>query len=72
MEPHTESVAEAPAEEAGVNIEALPDAGAGDLSFEDSLEAAFASLHEESSGSSEEAAAEEPAAEEPAAEEPAV
>ena len=44
MEPHTESVAEAPAEEAGVNIESLPDAGAEDLSFEDSLEAAFVAL----------------------------
>ena len=75
MEPHTESVAEAPAEEAGVNIEALPDAGAGDLSFEDSLEAAFANFNAEPSDSAEEPAAEEPAAEEPveepAAEEPA-
>ena len=85
MEPHTESVAEAPAEEAGVNIEALPDAGSEDLSFEDSLEAAFANFNAEPSDSVEEPvveepaveepveepAAEEPAAEEPAAEEPA-
>ena len=75
MEPHTESVAEAPAEEAGVNIEALPDAGSEDLSFEDSLEAAFANFNAEPSDSAEEPAVEEPAAEEPveepAAEEPA-
>ena len=70
MEPHTESVAEAPAEEAGVNIEALPDAGSEDLSFEDSLEAAFANFNAEPSDSAEEPAVEEPAAEEPAVEEP--
>ena len=75
MEPHTESVAEAPAEEAGVNIESLPDAGAEDLSFEDSLEAAFANFNAEPSASVKEPAAEDPAVEEPveepAAEEPA-
>ena len=45
MDPHTESVAvaEAPAEE-GVDIEALPDAGTEDLSFEASLEAALSGL----------------------------
>ena len=68
MDPHTESVAvaEAPAEEVGVDIESLPDAGPEDLSFEASLEAALENL----GSTPEEPAAEEPAAEEPAAEEP--
>ena len=69
MDPHTESVAEAeaPAEEAGVDIESLPDAGTEDLSFEASLEAALDGL----SGAAEEPVAQEPVAEEPVAQEPA-
>ena len=61
MDAHTESVAEAPvAEDAGVEIEALPDAGSEDLSFEASLEAALSNL----SAPAEESVSEEPAAEE--------
>ena len=69
MDPHTESVAEAeaPAEEAGVDIESLPAAGTEDLSFEASLEAALDGL----SGAAEEPVAQEPVAEEPVAQEPA-
>ena len=69
MDPHTESVAEAeaPAEEAGVDIESLPDAGTEDLSFEASLEAALDGL----SGAAEEPVAQEPVAEEPVAQETA-
>ena len=58
MDSHTESVVEdAP------SVEALPDVGGEDLSFEDSLEAALAGLGN---------TAEEPVAEEPVAEEPVV
>ena len=60
MESHTESVVEdAP------SVEALPDVGGEDLSFEDSLEAALAGLE----NTAEEPVAEEPT-EEPVAEEP--
>ena len=61
MDSHTESVVEdAP------SVEALPDVGGEDLSFEDSLEAALAGL----GNTAEEPVAEEPVAEEPVAEEP--
>jgi len=61
MEPHTESVAVAPAEE-GVDIEALPDAGTEDLSFEASLEAALSGLQNPAEEPAEEVT-EEPAEE---------
>tara|TARA_R110002020_G_scaffold25691_1_gene83423 strand:- start:1226 stop:2497 length:1272 start_codon:yes stop_codon:yes gene_type:complete len=72
MDPHTESaaVAEAEPEESPTNLEALPDEGDGDLSFEASLEAALSGLHSPKEEETTEEVAEEPA-EEVVAEEPA-